>query len=198
MSLCTADPKSGEAHVRPVMDASCASIAFLLFFMIERLHSVFPRVWAPHCQLLMWRSLLSVARVRNGRVSAADGLVVVFCDVDLVFVADVAIAASVDIDCNVVGGAVADAIGMTTGLRGERDRLLGGVGSIEAIVIFMLVFPAGVFGRVKCSGIVDTMLGKRRRIDGRENIVCGAWWTNDGVKQAFNETSLRWVRDRVR
>jgi hypothetical protein len=68
---------------------------------------------------------LSVARVRNGRVSAADGLVVVFCGVDLVFVADVAIAASVDLGCNVVGRAVADAIGMTTGLdmivSGEKD-----------------------------------------------------------------------------
>lgn len=139
------------------MDASCASITFLFFFVIERLHSLFPSVWAPQCQLLMWRSLLNTARVCNGRVSAADGVVVVVCGIDLVFVADVAIAASVDLGCNVVGGAVADVMGMITGLRGEGDRLLGGVGSIEAIVIFMLVLPAGVLDRFRCSGLVDAM-----------------------------------------
>jgi hypothetical protein len=123
----------------------------------------------------MWKSLLSVARVRNRRVSAANSLRAVFCSVNLVFVADVAIAASVGLGCNVVGGAIADAMGMTTGLRGERDRLLGGVGSIEAIVIFMLVFPAGVFGRFRCLVVVDAMFGKRSAAVCKASLVEVKW-----------------------
>lgn len=99
-SLSTADSKSGEAHVRPIMEASCASMRVLLSFMIERLHSVLLSVWAPHCQLFIWRSLLSAARVRNGGFFAAGGLVVVVCGVDLVFAVDVAFAAGVDLSCD--------------------------------------------------------------------------------------------------
>jgi hypothetical protein len=99
--------------------------------------------------------------VRNRRVSAANSLRAVFCSVNLVFVANVAIAASIGLSCNVVSRAIADAIGMTTSLRGKRDRLLGGVGSIKAIVIFMLVFPAGVFSRFRYLVVVDAMFSKR-------------------------------------
>lgn len=49
-----------------------------------------------------------------------------------------------------VGKAAADAMGMTTGLRTEGGGLLGGVGSIEAIVIVVLVLLAGVLGGVRC------------------------------------------------
>jgi hypothetical protein len=84
---------------------------------------------------------------------------------------DVAFAAGEDLGCdnarasltgckdNVVGKATADAMEMTTGLRAEGGGLLGGVGSIEAIVIVMLNLTAGVLDGVRCSKIVDAMLG---------------------------------------
>jgi hypothetical protein len=90
----TSDSKSGEAHVRLVMDASCASMDFLFLFTTERLHFVILSVWAPHCQPSIWRSLLRAAIVRGG------GLVVVICGVDLVFVVDVAFTAGVEIGCD--------------------------------------------------------------------------------------------------
>jgi hypothetical protein len=49
-------------------------------------------------------------------------------------------------------------MGVTAGLRGKGDGLLGGVGSIEALVVIMFVLPARVLGGVRCSVMVDAML----------------------------------------
>jgi hypothetical protein len=146
-SLSTADSKSGEARVRPVRDVSCSSMSFLLPFIIERLHFVFLSVWAPHCQPSIWSSLLRAAGVRGGE------LVIGICGVDLVFVVDVTFTADVDVGCDDVRASLtgcegrfvcrttADTMRTATGLLGERDGLLGGVGSIEAIVAVMLILP---------------------------------------------------------
>jgi hypothetical protein len=78
------------------------------------------------------------------------GLVVVICDVDLVFVVDVTLTADVDVGCDkarasstvgdgsFVGKAVIDAIEIATGLQGEGDGLLGGVGNIEATMLILV------------------------------------------------------------
>ncbi|KAH8622010.1 hypothetical protein IG631_23405 [Alternaria alternata] len=44
-------------------------------------------------------------------------------------------------------------MGMMTGLRAEGGGLLGGVGSIEAIVIAVLLLLAGVLGGVGSIGL---------------------------------------------
>jgi hypothetical protein len=79
--------------------------------------------------------------------------VIGICGVDLVFVVDVTFTADVDVGCDDVRASLtgcegrfvcrttADTMRTATGLLGERDGLLGGVGSIEAIVAVMLILP---------------------------------------------------------
>jgi hypothetical protein len=54
-------------------------------------------------------------------------------------------------------------------LRAEEWGLLGGVGSIEAIVIVVLVLLAGVLDGVTCFEIVDSMLGNAKGNLGRRD-----------------------------
>jgi hypothetical protein len=151
-----ANSKFGEACVRVIMDASSASIRTLFFFSVKCLHSVPLPVRAQHLQPLMWRSLLSTAQVRGGGPPAAGSSMEVVCGVDCVFVVDVALVASVGLDCGKAGlflvgcesgsvdKAAAGAVGLSTSLPGEEGGLLGGVSSVEAIVVVMLVSFVGV------------------------------------------------------
>ena len=60
---------------------------------------------------------------------------------------------------NFAGKAATDAMGVTTGLQGGGDGLLGGVGGTEAITVVVLVLSAGVLGVVRGSKTVGAMLG---------------------------------------
>jgi hypothetical protein len=82
-----------------------------------------------------------------------EGLVIRICSVDLAFMIDVTFTANVDVGRDkarasltgyrgsFVCRAAAESMGLATGLLGEGDGLLGGVGSIEAIVAVMLILP---------------------------------------------------------
>lgn len=114
--------------------------------------------------------------MRGGGFPAARGSVAVVCCVDMVFVVDIAFAADGDLDrveacapltnCedNAAGKAAANEMGVIAGLRAEGSGLLGGVGSIEAIVIVVLILLAVVLGDIRCYTI-DNMLS-----DAKENL----------------------------
>jgi hypothetical protein len=86
--------------VKKIMVASCESMRRLRAFEIDRLHSLFESVWAPHCQSIMWRSFLSSSIVRCRAFPAAPTtwLVTVARGDDVLFAVGVAQAVGLDVE----------------------------------------------------------------------------------------------------